>query len=45
MVSGPALKRERPENVPPLTLTGLPEYVTSSEEEDESEVDNQQPCS
>lgn len=38
MVSGPALRRERPENVPALSLTGLPEYVTSSEEE-ESDTD------
>jgi len=37
MVQGPALKRERPDDVPALTLTGLPGYVTSSDEEDEGE--------
>lgn len=35
MVSGPALRRARPENVPELQFTGLPEYVTTSEEEGE----------
>lgn len=35
MVQGPALKRDRPENVPELTLTGLPGYVTTSDEEEE----------
>ena len=34
-MQGPALKRERPDNVPALTLNGLPGYVTSSDEEDE----------
>mmetsp|Transcript_13096 Transcript_13096/g.16691 ORF Transcript_13096/g.16691 Transcript_13096/m.16691 type:complete len:112 (+) Transcript_13096:135-470(+) len=34
LVIGPALKRARPDNVPELTLNGLPEYVTTSEEED-----------
>ena len=28
------MRRERPDNVPALTLMGLPEYVTSSEEEE-----------
>ena len=32
MVEGPALKGIRPDNVPCLSLRGLPEYVTSSEE-------------
>ncbi len=42
LVSGPALKRERPDNVPELTLNGLPEYVTTSEEgEGESEYEDQ----
>ena len=36
-MTGPALKRERPEEVPALTLTGLPGYVTSSDEEEEGE--------
>jgi len=35
MVEGPAMKPPKPENIPGLTLTGLPEYVTSSEEGDE----------
>ena len=35
LVDCPALKRERPDNVPELQLEGLPEYVTSSEEGDE----------
>ena len=35
MVSGPALRRERPDNVPALTLNGLPGYVTSSDEGDD----------
>ena len=34
LVQGPALRRKRPDNVPELTLEGLPEYVTSSEEEE-----------
>lgn len=38
MVDGPAMKRARPDNVPALSLRGLPEYVTSSEE-DESDVE------
>ena len=38
LVTGPALKRERPDNVPQLTLNGLPEYQTTSEE-DEGEVE------
>ena len=43
LVSGPALKRERPENVPPLEFNGLPEYVTSSEEgETDAEWDSGQ---
>ena len=32
LVDGPALKRERPQNVPELSLNGLPGYVSSSEE-------------
>ena len=35
MVDGPALRRERPDNVPALSLNGLPGYVTSSEEGDD----------
>lgn len=35
MVKGPAMKPPKPENIPGLALTGLPEYVTSSEEGDE----------
>ena len=42
MVSGPALRRERPDNVPALSLNGLPGYVTSSEEGDDwDSADNQ----
>ena len=41
MVEGPAIKPPRPDNIPPLTLTGLPEYVTSSEEGDEWEESEQ----
>ena len=37
--TGPELKRARPDFVPALTLNGLPEYVTTSEEED-GDVDN-----
>ena len=37
LVSGPALKRDRPQNVPELVFTDLPEYITSSEEGDEWE--------
>ena len=37
---GPALKRKRPEDVPALTLNGLPEYVTSSDEDEEGELDS-----
>jgi len=33
-VNGPALRRARPDEVPALSLRGLPEYVTSSDEED-----------
>ena len=40
MVDGPAMKRQRPENVPALTLNDLPGYVTSSEEEGEGEGGN-----
>ena len=32
LVDGPALRRERPQNVPELSLNGLPGYVSSSEE-------------
>ena len=39
LVDGPALKGIRPENVPTLTLNGLPEYVTSSEEGELEEGD------
>ena len=42
MVEGPAIKPPRPDNIPPLTLTGLPEYVTSSEEGDEWEEESEQ---
>ena len=35
MVEGPAIYPDRPDNVPALTLNGLPEYVTSSEEGEE----------
>ena len=43
LCTGPAMRRERPDNVPALTLNGLPEYVTSSEEEEgEWESGNQQ---
>ena len=42
MVEGPALKRERPDNVPALTLNGLPGYVTSSEEGDGDEYESEQ---
>jgi len=34
LCEGPALRRARPDEVPALSLRGLPEYVTSSEEED-----------
>lgn len=37
MVDGPAIQVPRPENVPALTLTGLPEYITSSDEDEEYE--------
>ena len=40
LVDGPAMKRQRPENVPALTLNDLPGYVTSSEEEGEGEGGN-----
>ena len=39
LVKGPALVRARPDNVPALTLEGLPEYVTTSEDEDD-DVEN-----
>ena len=35
LVSGPALRRDRPDNVPPLSFRGLPEYETTTEEEEE----------
>ena len=34
------MKRQRPENVPALSLNDLPGYVTSSEDEGEGEGDN-----
>ena len=37
LVNGPAIKPPKPQNVPDLCLNGLPEYETSSEEEDETE--------
>jgi len=37
LVEGPALRRTRPDNVPELTLHGLAEYVTSSEEEESAD--------
>ena len=40
LVDGPAMKRQRPENVPALSLNELPGYVTSSEDEGEGEGDN-----
>ena len=36
LVDGPALKPQKPGVIPDLCLNGLPEYVTSSEEDDES---------
>ena len=38
LVDGLALKRQRPDNVPELTLNGLPGYETTSDE-DEHDLD------
>lgn len=41
LVDGPAMRRKRPENVPELSFTGLPEYVTTSEEEEGETEDDE----
>lgn len=35
------MRRKRPENVPELSFTGLPEYVTTSEEEEGETEDDE----
>ena len=40
LVLGLAMRRDRPDNVPALALTGLAEYVTTSEDEEEGEEDH-----
>jgi hypothetical protein len=35
LVTGPNLRNKRPSFVPPLNLYGLPEYETSSDEEED----------
>ena len=42
LVDGPAIKPKKPANVPELILQCLPDYVTSSEEDDESATNEQQ---
>ena len=36
LVDGPAIKPQKPGQIPDLCLNGLPDYVTSSEEDEES---------
>ena len=44
LVDGPAIRPKRPNNVPELVLHGLPDYITSSDEDDESGTIDQQQC-
>ncbi len=40
LCTGPNIIKKRPSNVPPLNLYGLPEYESSSDEEDQQAVVN-----